>query len=96
MKNERLFFTMDGLIPLEKTWIDISHLKSPHNFIFFPCMVSDKTFVYLTPMESPVEVALGSKEAILSVAVYAYPEPELVWYKGDVPIDVDDRHYDVR
>ena len=59
-------------------------------------MVSDKTFVYLTPMESPVEVTLGSKEAILSVAVYAYPEPELVWYRGDTPIDPQDRHYDVR
>ena len=61
-----------------------------------PCAVSDKTFVYLTPMESPVEVALGRKEAILSVAVYAYPEPELVWYRGGIPIDDEDRHYDMR
>ena len=47
-------------------------------------------------MESPVEVALGSQEAILSVAVFAYPEPELVWYRGGIPIDPEDRHYDMR
>ncbi len=57
---------------------------------------SDKTFVYLTPMTTPVEVGLGAKEAVLAVAVYAYPEPELVWYQGDVPIDPEDRHFDMR
>ena len=59
-------------------------------------VVLEKTFVYLTPMKSPVEVSLGSKEAILSVAVYAYPEPKLVWYRGTVPIDQKDRHYNMR
>ncbi len=43
-----------------------------------------------------METALGSKEVVLAVAVFAYPDPELVWYKGDEPVDVEDRHYDVR
>ena len=58
--------------------------------------ILDKTFVYLTPMTSPMEVPLGVKEATLSVAVYAYPMPQLTWFKKNLPIDTEDRHYDVR
>ena len=47
-------------------------------------------------MTSPMEVPLGVKEATLSVAVYAYPMPELTWYKNNLPIDAEDRHFDVR
>ena len=43
-----------------------------------------------------VEVPKGTSFVFLTMFIYAYPEPTLVWYRGENPIDPEDRHYDVR
>ena len=60
-------------------------------------MISDKSFVNLTPMEAVVEVGPDEREIYLTMQVYAYPPPlEMIWYKDGQEIFIDDRHYDFR
>ncbi|KAI0238310.1 Muscle M-line assembly protein unc-89 [Lamellibrachia satsuma] len=58
-----------------------------------PCK---KTFVYLHPVKEVIEVKEGEQEVDLMVTVDSYPEPNMTWYKDDEPIDLDDRHYEMR
>ncbi|ELU15561.1 hypothetical protein CAPTEDRAFT_220181, partial [Capitella teleta] len=58
--------------------------------------VYEQSFAYLTPVFSNVDVSLGSDSADLSVSIYAYPQPNVTWFKDDVPLDPTNRRFDVR
>ena len=59
-------------------------------------LFAEKTFVSLQPVKALIEVPDGEPEVDLAVSVDSYPEPNLTWYKDSEPIDVFDRHYEVR
>ena len=50
----------------------------------------------LTPMRRNVEAKKNTVSIYLSMSVYAYPAPTIVWYKGNSPVDLTDRHYEVK
>ena len=60
------------------------------------CLLVEKTFVYLHPVKAQVEVAEGDPEVDLTVSVDSYPDPNMTWFKDNEPINVDDRHYEIR
>ena len=60
------------------------------------CLFVEKTFVSLQPVKALIEVPDGEPEVDLAVLVDSYPEPNMTWYMHSEPINVFDRHYEVR
>jgi FMS-like tyrosine kinase 1 len=74
----------------------VSNHDDKSNFREASVSVHEKTFVYLTVGDPLVTVPTGEKFIYLTVNVYAYPTPKLVWYKDGIMIPEDDRHYEIK
>lgn len=57
---------------------------------------TEKTFVHLTALSEEVRVTSANQDVFLTILVYAYPEPRMIWYRDDEEISESDRHYEIR